>query len=53
VEQFDTDFFQHNARLFLQKPYTRYTLAQAVRECLDQGWTVFELNSSAELTVQS
>ncbi len=36
VEQFDTHFLQQPAA-FLQKPYTRYTLAQAVRERLDQG----------------
>jgi len=30
-----TDFLRKNASHFLQKPYTRITLAQAVRRCLD------------------
>ncbi|MBC8095545.1 MAG: response regulator [Akkermansiaceae bacterium] len=39
VDQFETEFLQHNAASFLQKPYTRCTLAKAVRERLDQGST--------------
>jgi signal transduction histidine kinase/ActR/RegA family two-component response regulator/HAMP domain-containing protein len=37
VDQFDTDFLRRGVASFLQKPYTRLTLAQAVRQCLDQG----------------
>jgi signal transduction histidine kinase/ActR/RegA family two-component response regulator/HAMP domain-containing protein len=36
VDQFDTEFLRNGAVNFLQKPYTRFTLAKAVRERLDQ-----------------
>jgi FixJ family two-component response regulator len=36
VDQFDTGFLHKGNRTFLQKPYTRYTLATAVREVLDK-----------------
>ncbi|HEY9508895.1 MAG TPA: response regulator [Verrucomicrobiae bacterium] len=35
VDQFDTELIQNGATSFLQKPYTRLTLAKAVRERLD------------------
>jgi signal transduction histidine kinase/ActR/RegA family two-component response regulator len=35
VDQFDTELIQNGAASFLQKPYTRLTLAKAVRERLD------------------
>ena len=35
VDDLGTDFVRKNASHFLQKPYTRVTLAKAVRECLD------------------
>lgn len=41
VDQFDTDLFKHDAGLFLQKPYTRTTLARAIRARLDQGGRLF------------
>jgi two-component system cell cycle sensor histidine kinase/response regulator CckA len=37
VDEFDTDFFRKEGLKFLQKPYTRFTLATAVRECLDRN----------------
>ncbi|HLP78236.1 MAG TPA: ATP-binding protein, partial [Candidatus Paceibacterota bacterium] len=37
VDQFETEFIQQRTATFLQKPYTRHTLAKAVRERLDQG----------------
>ncbi len=37
VDQFETEFFRQGTAAFLQKPYTRCTLAQAVRQRLDQG----------------
>jgi CheY-like chemotaxis protein len=36
VEESPTDFFRRSDVVFLQKPYTRPTLAKAVRECLDK-----------------
>jgi signal transduction histidine kinase/CheY-like chemotaxis protein/HAMP domain-containing protein len=36
MEETNTDFFRHSGALFLQKPYTRADLANAVRESLDQ-----------------
>jgi signal transduction histidine kinase/HAMP domain-containing protein/ActR/RegA family two-component response regulator len=36
VDDFDTDFISRNSTAFLQKPYTRLTLAKAVRQSLDQ-----------------
>jgi nitrogen-specific signal transduction histidine kinase len=35
VEDIGTDFLKKNTSRFLQKPYSRLTLARAVRECLD------------------
>jgi signal transduction histidine kinase len=35
VDDLGTDFLRKNASHFLQKPYTRVTLAKAVRDCLD------------------
>ena len=35
VDDLGTDFIKKNASHFLQKPYTRVTLAKAVRDCLD------------------
>ena len=35
VDDLGTDFLRKNASHFLQKPYTRITLAKAVRDCLD------------------
>jgi signal transduction histidine kinase/HAMP domain-containing protein len=35
VEDIGTDFIKKNTSRFLQKPYSRLTLARAVRECLD------------------
>jgi len=35
VDEFDTEFFKSEGNNFLQKPYTRSTLAKAVREVLD------------------
>ncbi len=35
VDDLGTDFLRKNASYFLQKPYTRITLAKAVRDCLD------------------
>ena len=35
VDDLGTDFLKKNASHFLQKPYTRVTLAKAVRDCLD------------------
>jgi CheY-like chemotaxis protein len=35
VDQFDTELIQNGTTSFLQKPYTRLTLAKAVRERLD------------------
>ncbi|HYG22877.1 MAG TPA: ATP-binding protein [Verrucomicrobiae bacterium] len=49
VDQFDTEMFQHDAALFLQKPYTRSTLARAVRNRLDQGGTLFQVAEATEL----
>jgi len=37
VDEFDTDFFKGEGNNFLQKPYTRSTLAKAVREVLDSN----------------
>ena len=37
VEETNTDFFRRGGAVFLQKPYTRTTLAKVVRECLDKG----------------
>jgi len=36
MEELDTDFIWQGNALFLQKPYTAFTLAKAVRECLDR-----------------
>jgi signal transduction histidine kinase/ActR/RegA family two-component response regulator/HAMP domain-containing protein len=36
VEETSTDFFRRGGAVFLQKPYTRPTLAKAVRDCLDK-----------------
>ena len=36
VDETNTDFFRRGGAVFLQKPYTRPTLAKAVRECLDK-----------------
>jgi two-component system, cell cycle sensor histidine kinase and response regulator CckA len=36
VDELDTDFIRKGGATFLQKPYTRFTLAKAVRQCLDQ-----------------
>ena len=36
VEDTNTDFFRRDGAMFLQKPYTRPTLAKAVRDCLDK-----------------
>ncbi len=36
VDDLGNDFLKKNGSHFLQKPYTRITLAQAVRECLDE-----------------
>ncbi len=36
VGDLDTDFIRHGGGSFLQKPYTRFTLAKAVRESLDK-----------------
>jgi CheY-like chemotaxis protein len=36
VEETSTDFFRQGGAVFLQKPYTRPTLAKAVRDCLDK-----------------
>jgi signal transduction histidine kinase/HAMP domain-containing protein len=36
VEDLGGDFLRKNGSHFLQKPYTRITLAQAVRACLDE-----------------
>ena len=35
VDDLGVDFLQKNGSNFLQKPYTRLTLAKAVRDCLD------------------
>jgi CheY-like chemotaxis protein len=35
VDDLGTEFLRKNASHFLQKPYTRITLAKAVRDCLD------------------
>jgi signal transduction histidine kinase/CheY-like chemotaxis protein len=35
VDDFGGDFIQRNGSHFLQKPYSRITLAKAVRDCLD------------------
>jgi FixJ family two-component response regulator len=32
----NTEFFRKGAAVFVQKPYTRSSLAKAVRECLDE-----------------
>jgi signal transduction histidine kinase len=37
VDELDEDFRRKDGPMFLQKPYTRHTLASAVRECLDRG----------------
>jgi two-component system, cell cycle sensor histidine kinase and response regulator CckA len=39
VDELDTDFIRKGGATFLQKPYTRSTLAKAVRQCLDQKTT--------------
>lgn len=49
VEQFDTDFIRQQPGAFLQKPYTRYTLAQAIRQRLDQGVMNSELAAAGDL----
>jgi CheY-like chemotaxis protein len=36
MEDLDTTFIRNGRALFLQKPYTHFTLAKAVRDCLDQ-----------------
>lgn len=36
VDEFETEFIHKGGALFLQKPYTRFTLATAVRESLDR-----------------
>jgi FixJ family two-component response regulator len=36
VNYLDTQFIRNGGGVFLQKPYTRSTLAQAVRDCLDR-----------------
>jgi signal transduction histidine kinase/CheY-like chemotaxis protein/HAMP domain-containing protein len=36
VDDFDTEFISKNSSTFLQKPYTRFTLAKAVRLRLDR-----------------
>ena len=36
VDDLGGDFIKKNGSHFLQKPYTRITLAQAVRNCLDE-----------------
>ena len=36
VETMDREFIEKTGGRFLQKPYTRFTLAKAVRDCLDQ-----------------
>ncbi len=36
VDQMDTEFIEFSGGTFLQKPYTRFTLAKAVRESLDK-----------------
>lgn len=36
VNAMDTEFIRTSGGSFLQKPYSRYTLAKAVRECLDE-----------------
>jgi len=36
MENLDSGFLREGHAVFLQKPYTHVTLAQAVRECLDQ-----------------
>jgi signal transduction histidine kinase/ActR/RegA family two-component response regulator len=46
VEQFDTDFIRQGASAFLQKPYTRFTLAQAVRRRLDERLFEIQYESS-------
>jgi signal transduction histidine kinase/HAMP domain-containing protein/ActR/RegA family two-component response regulator len=40
VDDLDADFRRKNGPMFLQKPYTRHTLATAVRECLDRQATL-------------
>ncbi len=35
MDDLDTDFVRRGHAIFLQKPYTHLTLAQAVRDCLD------------------
>jgi len=37
VDEMDTAFIRDGRGDFLQKPYTRVTLAKAVRDCLDRG----------------
>ena len=36
MEESNTDFFRRGGAVFLQKPYTRPHLAEAVRKCLDK-----------------
>ena len=36
VNAMDTEFIRTSGGSFLQKPYSRFTLAKAVRECLDE-----------------
>ena len=36
MDDLDTSFIQKGRALFLQKPYTHFTLAKAVRTCLDE-----------------
>ncbi len=36
MDDIDADFMREKRALFLQKPYTHVTLANAVRQCLDQ-----------------